>query len=114
MKANRLQELNFLVRTNTPIPLTESRLDAAFEDDLYNDFYTVKELIEHGYIEYVGKDKNYQLFLRPLRDFSIYVVDQRGGDVCFLRGGEIVTLALTKAGHTEFEEWIASTRNPLI
>lgn len=110
MEANRLQELNFLIRTNTPVPLTESRENAVFDDDLYNDFYTVKELIEHGYLDYIGKDKNFQLFLRPRQSFSIFVVDE----ICFLRGGEIVTLALTKAGHTEFEEWIASNRDRLI
>lgn len=110
MEENRLQELNFLIRTETPVPMTESRMNAVFQDDLYNDFYTVKELIEEGYLDYVGKDKNYQLFLRPRQNFSIFVVD----DVCFLRSGEIVTLALTKAGHTEFEEWITSYRNPLV
>lgn len=110
MEENRLQELNFLIRTGTPVPMTESRANAVFQDDLYDDFYTVKELIEHGYLDYVGKDKNYQLFLRPKQNFSIFVVD----DVCFLRSGEIVTLALTKAGHTEFEEWITSNRNPFV
>lgn len=110
MRANRLQELNFLVRTNSPVPLTESRNSAVFEDDLYDDFYTIKELIEAGYLEYVGKDKKYQLYLRPRYDFSIYILDS----ICYLRNGEIVTLSLTRAGHTEFEEWITNNRDPLI
>ena len=109
MRADRAKELNFLVRTKTPVLLTESRKSTVFEDDLYDDSYTIKELIEEGYLEYVGKDKNYQLFLRPRNDFSVYIVDS----VCFLKGGEIVTLALTRAGHTEFEEWITSKRDPL-
>ena len=108
MEANRLQELNFLIRTDTPVPMTESRSNAVFDDELYNDFYTIKELIEEGYLEYVGKDKNYQLFLRPKANFSIYVVES----ICELKSGEIVTIALTKAGHTEFHEWIES-RNSL-
>jgi len=110
MRASRIQELNFLIRTNTPVPMTESRSSGVFEDDLYDDFYTIRELIEQGYLEYVGKDKNYQLFLRPKADFSVFVVD----DICFLRSGEIVTLALTRAGHTEFQEWVTSNRDPLV
>ena len=109
MEAHRLQELNFLVRTNTPIPLTESRKNTVFEDNLYDDFYTVNELIEQGYLAYVGKDKHYQLFLRPLSNFSVFVTDY----VWSLKSGEIVTLALTREGHTEFEEWLARNRNPL-
>ena len=110
MRASRIQELNFLIRTNTPVPLTESRRNGVFEDDLYDDFYTIRELIEQGYLEYVGKDKNYQLFLRPRKDFSVFVVD----DICFLRSGEIVTLALTRQGHTEFQEWVTGNRDPLV
>ena len=107
MRANRLQELNFLVRTHSPVPMTESRASTVFEDELYDDFYTIKELIEEGYLEYVGKDKNYQLFLRPKQNFSVYVVDS----ICYLKSGEIVTLSLTRAGHTEFQEWITSNRD---
>ena len=110
MRANRLKELNFLVRTNSPVPLTESRASTVFDDDLYDDFYTIRELIQEGYIDYVGKDKNYQLFLRPLKNFSVYV-DNAG--VCFLRSGEILTLALTRAGHTEFQEWVENNRDTL-
>lgn len=110
MEESRLQELNFLIRTNTPVPMTESRINAVFQDELYDDFYTVKELIEHGYLDYVGKDKAHQLFLRPKQNFSIFVTD----DIWFLRSGEIITLALTEQGHTEFEEWITSNRNPFV
>lgn len=110
MRASRIQELNFLIRTNAPVPMTESRRNDVFEDDLYDDFYTIRELIEQGYLEYVGKDKNYQLFLRPRKDFSVYV----DNNICFLRSGEIVTLALTRQGHTEFQEWVTSNRDPLV
>jgi len=84
-------------------------MSTVFDDDLYDDFYTIRELIQEGYINYVGKDKQYQLFLRPLKDFSVYI----GNNVCFLRSGEIVTLALTQAGHSEFQEWINEHRNSL-
>ena len=102
--------MHFLIRTKTPVPLTESRNSTVFEDELYDDFYTIKELIEEGFIDYIGKDKNFQLFLRPKENFSIYITD----NIWELRSGEIVTLALTKAGHAEFEDWIANDRDPLI
>lgn len=110
MEENRSKELRFLIRTKTPVPLVESRTGALFEDDLYDDIYTINELIEQEYLEYIGKDKNYQLFLRPLCDFEVFIVNE----IWSLKSGEMVTLSLTKAGHTEFETWIQNNRNPLI
>jgi len=109
MDESRLKELNFLIRTKTPVPVTERRDDPLYEDSIYDDIYTIKELVEANLLQYIGKDKNYQLFLRPLCTFSIWISDH-SDHMCKLQAGEIVTLALTKAGHTEFQEWI-STRN---
>lgn len=102
MEGHRLQELNYLLRTNTPVPVTESRNSATFDDELYDDVYTISELIEEGHLEYLGKDSNSQLYLRPVHDFSVYIMKE----VSHLQGGELIKLALTKSGQVEFDTWI--------
>lgn len=106
MDEHRLQELNYLIRTKTPVPMTESRNSATFEDNLYDDVYTISELIEEGHLEYLGRDSHNQLYLRPIHDFSVYVMRE----VSHLQSGEIVKLSLTKSGQTEFDSWVQGNK----
>lgn len=103
METPRLQELRFLMRTNSAIPITDSRSSALFETEFYKDFYTIRELIEQGYMEYVGHQQEY-LCLRPIDNFRMYI----NQEIKSLKGGEIVTMSMTQDGRNEFEDWLAT------
>lgn len=103
MDNERIRELDFMMRTRVPIPVTDSRAAEMFQTIYYDDFYTVSELVERGHIQYVGHQKEY-ICLRPMSDFSVYVA----GDVRELQSGEIVTMSLTKDGRDEFNTWLAA------
>lgn len=103
MDNERIRELNFMMRTGSPIPVTESRADELFQTMYYDDFYTISELVEQKLIEYVGHQKDY-ICLRPYSNFTIYIA----GDVRELKGGEIVTVSLTDSGRDEFNTWLAA------
>jgi hypothetical protein len=105
MDYERIKELNFLLRTNSIIPVTDSRRNEIFQTEFYSDFYTVQELISEGHIEYIGHQKDL-LCLRPFNSFSVYI----SGETRRLKGGEIVTMSLTSSGRNEFEEWLATTK----
>lgn len=101
MNTSRRNELEFLLQTNTAIPLIETRNSELFESGLYDDYYTISDIIECELAEYVGKSRN-KVYLRPLRNFYVYVV----GEIRKLHTGEIVMLYLGDNGKREFEEWI--------
>lgn len=103
MENERIKELNFLLRTDTPVPLTDSRRAQLFETVFYDDFYTIQELVEQGHLEYIGHQKSC-LCLRPYNSFRVYV----NGEVLNLRGGELVTMSMTQVGKSEFENWLAT------
>ena len=99
----RQQELRFLMRTDAAIPVTDSRSNDLFQTEYYSDFYTIRELVEEGYMEYIGQQKEY-VCLRPLNSFKMYI----NMEIRTLVGGELVTMSLTKDGRTEFEDWLAT------
>lgn len=101
MDNERIRELNFMMRTGVPIPVTESRAAEIFETTFYDDFFTISELVAQELIEYVGHQKDY-ICLRPYSNFSIFIA----GDVRELQGGEIVTMSLTDTGRAEFNMWL--------
>jgi len=103
MDNERIKELNFMMRTGTPIPVTESRAAEVFQTTFYDDFYTISELVDQELIEYVGHQKDY-ICLRPYSNFSIFIA----GDVRELQRGEIVTMSLTDTGREEFNTWLAA------
>ena len=103
MDYERRKELNFMLRTGSPILVTDSRSSDLFQSIFYSDFYTIQELISEGLMEYIGHQKS-RLCLRPLRSFAVF----DGDDVRNLASGEIVTMALTTTGRSEFEEWLAT------
>ena len=70
MENDRIQELQFLMRTNVPIIVTDSRNNDTLQTVFYSDFYTIQELIEHGYMEYIGHQRD-MLCLRPFNSFSV-------------------------------------------
>ena len=106
MDNDRIQELDFLMRTKTPIVVTDSRNSEVLQTVFYSDFYTIQELIEQGYMEYIGHQRD-MLCLRPINSFSVFV----DNDIRKLKGGEIVTMSLTQDGRSEFENWLATTNN---
>lgn len=99
----REQELKFLMRIDAAIPVTESRSSALFETEFYSDFYTIRELVEQGYMEYVGHQQEY-LCLRPINSFRMYI----NQEIKDLQGGEIVTMSMTQNGRNEFDSWLAA------
>jgi hypothetical protein len=101
MNIDRGSELEFLLKTHTAIPIIETRSSNLFDTGMYDDYYTIPELIESGLVEYVGKTKN-KVYLRPLRNFYVYVI----GEIRKLHTGEIVMLYLGDNGKKEFEEWV--------
>lgn len=101
MNKERVKELDFLLRTKTPIAVIESRSGALCASGLYEDYYTLSELIEAGLIQYIGR-KNEDIYLRPIEDFYVYVID----DIRRLMPGEIITLSLGEEGVREFNDWI--------
>jgi len=101
MDNERTRELDFMMRTGVPIPVTDSRAEERFQTIYYDDFYTVSELVEEGHIEYVGHQKEY-VCLRPMSNFKVYIA----GDVRELQSGEIVTMSLTENGRDEFNTWL--------
>ena len=106
MDNDRIKELQFLMRTKSPIVVTDSRNNEVLQTVFYSDFYTIQELIEQGYMEYIGHQRD-MLCLRPFNSFSVYV----DNEVRKLKGGEIVTMSLTTSGRSEFENWLATTNN---
>lgn len=104
MDNDRIAELQFLMRTNSAIVITDSRNNEVLQTVFYRDFYTIQELIEEGYLEYIGHQRDL-LCLRPFNSFSVFV----DNEVRKLKGGEIVTMSLTQSGRTEFENWLATT-----
>lgn len=104
MKEERLQELCFLIKTDVPVPVVAERVGDTYGTDLYDDHFTLREVVEAGFMTYIGhKDKTF--YLRPLRDFRIYVIDE----IRELKGGEIIRLALTDAGRSDFVRWLDGT-----
>lgn len=103
MDTLREQELKFLMRTDSAIPVTDTRANALFETEFYSDFYTIRELVEQGYMEYVGHQQEY-LCLRPINSFKMYI----NQEIKDLQGGEIVTMSMTQNGRSEFESWLAT------
>jgi len=99
----RQNELNFLMRTDSAIPVTDSRSNELFKNNYYDDFYTVRELVEQGYMEYVGRQEEY-VCLRPLNSFKMYI----NLEIRDLVGGELITMSLTRDGRSEFEDWLAT------
>lgn len=91
----RLQEMRHLIRTNVPLPVVSERQPSC--EDLYDDHFTLRELVQSQLMDYIGhKDKVF--YLRPRKSFRIFVVD----DVMELKSGEIIQLALTDAGKLDF------------
>ncbi len=101
MESRRKAELDFLIRSKTPVAIIESRTNPAFEEDIYDDFYTLQELVATGHLEYIGHQDNY-FYMRPKSNFPVYVVDE----VRDLEAGTIVKLYLTSDGKDEFERWL--------
>ena len=99
----RIQELRFLMRTGAAIPVTESRDSELFQTQFYSDFYTIRELVEQGYMEYVGQQKEY-VCLRPKNSFTMYI----NLELKDIVGGELISMSLTNAGRREFDEWLAT------
>lgn len=99
----RRQELQFLMRIGSPIPVTDSRAAKIFQTEFYNDFYTIRELVEQGFMEYIGQQKEY-VCLRPKNSFKMYI----NLEIKNLIGGELITMTLTKNGRSEFEDWLAT------
>lgn len=105
MEHARAKELHFLIRIKAPIPITDSRQPMIFQTMYYDDFYTIQELISEGYLEYVGHQKSL-ICLRPFIEFRMYI----SGEIRKLQAGEIITMSLSTLGKTEFEKWIATTK----
>ena len=103
MDGLRIQELRFLMRIGSPIPVTDSRESEIFQTAFYSDFYTIRELVEQGYMEYIGQQKEY-VCLRPKNSFKMYI----NLEIKNLVAGELITMSLTKNGRTEFEQWLAT------
>jgi len=103
MDKERIKELNFMLRTGVPIPVTDSRTAQLFQTIYYNDFYTIQELVEQKHLEYVGYRKEY-ICIRPYTNFHVYIA----GDVKRLQSGELVTMSLTTDGRHEFEKWLST------
>jgi len=99
----RQQELRFLMRTGAAIPVTESRDSEVFQTEFYSDFYTIRELVEQGYMEYIGQQKEY-VCLRPKNSFTMYI----NLELRDIVGGELITMGLTRQGRIEFDEWLAA------
>ena len=99
----RVQELRFLMRTGAAIPVTETRNSEVFDSVFYSDFYTIRELVEQGFMEYIGQQKDV-VILRPKSSFTMYI----NLELRDLVGGELVTMSLTKDGRNEFEAWLAA------
>lgn len=99
----RKQELRFLMRINVAIPVTDSRSNDLFQTEYYSDFYTVRELVEEGYMEYIGQQREY-VCLRPINSFKMYI----NMGITALVGGELITMSLTKDARSEFEDWLAT------
>lgn len=101
MNESRLQELRHLIRTNVPVPVVSERAGDTYGTDLYDDHFTLRELVQGGMMTYLGhKEKIF--FLRPMRDFKIFVLDE----IRELKGGEFVQLSLTDAGRADFVRWL--------
>lgn len=99
----RKQELIFLMRIDAAIPVTDSRNNDLFQTEYYSDFYTIRELVEEGYMEYIGQQKEY-VCLRPINSFKMYI----NMEIRNLVGGELLTMSLTKDARSEFENWLAT------
>lgn len=101
MKESRLHELRFLIKTDVPLPVVAERAGDTYSSDTYDDYYTLRELVQIDLLTYLGhKDKVF--FLRPKQDFRIFVVDE----IRDLKAGEIIRLSLTEAGKTDFVRWL--------
>lgn len=99
----RKQELKFLMRIDAAIPVTDSRSNDLFQTEYYSDFYTIRELVEEGYMEYIGQQREY-VCLRPVNSFKMYI----NMEIRTLVGGELLTMSLTKDARSEFEDWLAT------
>jgi hypothetical protein len=100
----RKKELEFLIRIHTPVTLVESRNHADYVNAVYDDFYSLSELVQQGFLDYIGHSHQY-FYLRPTFDFSVHIVDE----IRNLRSGEIVKLALTTSGRRDFEAWLETS-----
>jgi hypothetical protein len=101
MKESRLQELRFLLKTDVPLPVVAERAGDTYSSDIYDDYYTLRELVQHDLLSYIGH-KDTVFFLRPRQNFRIFVVDE----IRDLKAGEIIRLSLTEAGKTDFVRWL--------
>lgn len=88
-----------MVRTDTPVPIVESRTPLVAATGLYDDHFTVAELIQHELLRYVGR-RGGEVFVRPLTRFRIFVNDVRQ-----LLPGEILLLQLGEEGQRDLKVW---------
>lgn len=88
-----------MVRTNTPVPVVEFRTPLVAATGLYDDHFTVAELIQQDLLHYVGR-RGDEVYVRPLTRFKIFVNDVRQ-----LLPGEILLLLLGENGQRELKAW---------
>jgi hypothetical protein len=102
MNEQRIDELHFLLRTDVPVPVVSERTGNMYADeDIYDDHYTLRELVQLGLFTYLGH-KEKVFFLRPKQSFRMFVIDE----ILEIKAGEIVRLSLTEAGRTDFVRWL--------
>lgn len=99
MSPERQCELKFLIRTDTPVPVVESRTPLVKAAGIYDDHYTVAELIQEDLLRYVGRRRR-DVFVRPLARFRIFV-----NDIKQLQPGEMLLLHIGEEGHRDLKEW---------
>jgi len=104
MNQERIEELHYLLRTDVPLPVVSERSGSQYSDEsIYDDHYTLRELVEVGLFTYLGH-KEKMFFLRPKKNFRMFVIDE----ILEIKSGEVVRLSLTEAGRTEFVRWLDS------
>lgn len=100
MEKHRIAELEFLLRTQTPVPMVETRNHPVYQQQPLDDHFTVSELIEQSLLKYVGRT-DHRLFVRPQTNFSVLITDE----VRELTAGEVTVLQLGEWGNRDFAEW---------
>ena len=98
MSSDRASELQFLLRTKTPVLITDVR-DQHSQDD----WYTVTELLDQQLLSYLGSCPQ-GVFVRSTVDFSVmwWQCDQPQR----LLAGSILVLDLSKQGQQLLECWL--------
>lgn len=109
MSPSRQKELKFLLAAGTPLPVIETRQALFIEqnDNTFDDFYTLLELVQQEVLDFVSK-KQRKVFFRARFRVSLFL----SSVVVVFDKGDVFDVNLGTQGKKELEQWLEDQTTP--